>query len=627
MFNIYKLVLLVSDIVLVNCALLLTLILRFDLGIPSQYVKLYTAQWVVLMLIHLTVNMGFRLYRCLLRYITAREVLYIGGATLVSCSLFYTYGHLVDHPFPNTVYVGYTCILLLLMILSRLSYNLVNYILTKFSKTYLSLKNHFNKVPKHRTLLIGAGDAAAIIIKEAKKDLSNSHKIVIALDDNKTKQFATLHGIPIVGPIDQLLKFVKSYKIDTIIIAMPSAGRKRIAEILELCSQTDCKLKIFSGVADALSDDAPENYQIRNVKIEDLLGRDEIVLDAKEIRATIKEQTILVTGGGGSIGSELCRQISALNPNRLIVFDIYENNAYDLQNELLRNGFPKSRLTVLIGSVRDKTKLEEIFSLYKPDLVFHAAAHKHVPLMEDSPSEAIKNNVFGTLNTALCARKHRVKKFILISTDKAVNPTNVMGATKRLCELIIQSINTTTSYTDFVAVRFGNVLGSNGSVIPLFRRQLEAGGPLTVTHPDIIRYFMTIPEAVRLILQTITFAQGGEIFVLDMGEPVKILDLARNFIRLSGFDPNKDIPIVFTGLRPGEKLYEELLMDEEGMEKTPNKKIFIGHPSSIPFLELMEQLKFLEQAIDSGADLREALHHVVPTYRISPFGCDEPKIS
>nr|WP_307990886.1 nucleoside-diphosphate sugar epimerase/dehydratase [uncultured Niameybacter sp.] len=627
MFNVYKLVLLISDMVLVNCALLMTLILRFDLRIPSQFVKMYAAQWVVLMLIHLTVNMGFRLYRCLLRYITAREVLYIGGSTLLSCFLFYAYGTFVGHPFPRTVYMGYTCILLLLMILSRLSYNLVNYILTKFSKTYLSLKNYMNKVPKHRTLLIGAGDAAAIIIKEAKKDLSGTHKIVIALDDNKTKQLATLHGIPIVGPIDQLLKFVESYKIDTIIIAMPSAGRKRIAEIVELCSQTDCTLKIFSGVTDALSDDAPTSYQIRNVKIEDLLGRDEIILDAKEIKATIKEQTILVTGGGGSIGSELCRQISTLNPSRLVIFDIYENNAYDLQNELLQNGFPKSKLTVLIGSVRDKEKLDEVFGLYKPDLVFHAAAHKHVPLMEDSPSEAIKNNVFGTLNTALCARKYRVKKFILISTDKAVNPTNVMGATKRLCELIIQSINTTTSYTDFVAVRFGNVLGSNGSVIPLFKRQLEAGGPLTVTHPDIIRYFMTIPEAVRLILQAITFAQGGEIFVLDMGEPVKILDLARNFIRLSGFEPNKDIPIVFTGLRPGEKLYEELLMDEEGMKKTPNKKIFIGHPSSITFLELMEQLKFLEQAIDSGADLRAALHQVVPTYRISPYGCDEPKIS
>lgn len=623
MYIFYKSILLVSDILLVNMALLLALILRFDLSIPFTYFEMYKHQLIVLTLIHLVVNISFRLYRCLLKYITTRELLYIGGATLLSCVLFVSYGHFIEEPFPRTVYVFYVIILLLMMILSRFSYKFVNRILSKFSKSYIFFKDHFNGVAKHRALLIGAGDAGAIIVRESKKSLKQHTKIIAALDDDKSKHRSSLNGVPIVGAIENVEKYVENYNIDTLIVAIPSAGVVRIAEVLALCNKTDCRLKIFSGISSAISDDAPSTH-LRNVKIEDLLGREEIVLDSTPVRENIAGRTILVTGGGGSIGSELCRQISDFKPDRLVIFDIYENNAYDLQNELLRNGFPKSALTVLIGSVRDKGKLEEIFSLYKPDIVFHAAAHKHVPLMEDSPSEAIKNNVFGTLNVALCAKEYRIKKFVLISTDKAVNPTNVMGATKRICELIVQSINRTTTHTDFVAVRFGNVLGSNGSVIPLFRRQLEDGGPLTVTHPDIIRYFMTIPEAVRLILQAMSFAEGGEIFVLDMGQPVKILDLAENFIRLSGLEPYKDVDIVFTGLRPGEKLYEELLMDEEGIAKTPNKKIFIGHPSSMTFLELTEHLKYLHNAIESSFDLREALHHVVPTYRISPNGCDTP---
>lgn len=623
MYIFYKSILIISDILLVNVALFVALFLRFDITIPLTYFELYKHQLIVLTLIHLVVNISFRLYKCLLKYITTRELLYIGGATLLSCSLFAGYGYFIGEAFPRTVYVFYTIILLLMMILSRFSYKFVNRILSKFSKSYIFLKDHFNGVAKHRALLIGAGDAGAIIVRESKKSLKQHTKIIAALDDDKSKHRSSLNGVPIVGAIENIEKYVENYNIDTIIVAIPSAGVVRIAEVLALCNKTDCRLKIFSGISSAISDDAPSTH-LRNVKIEDLLGREEIVLDSTPVRENIAGRTILVTGGGGSIGSELCRQISEFKPDRLVIFDIYENNAYDLQNELLRNGFPKSALTVLIGSVRDKAKLEEIFSLYKPDIVFHAAAHKHVPLMEDSPSEAIKNNVFGTLNVALCAREYRIKKFVLISTDKAVNPTNVMGATKRLCELIVQSINRTTTHTDFVAVRFGNVLGSNGSVIPLFRRQLEDGGPLTVTHPDIIRYFMTIPEAVRLILQAMSFAEGGEIFVLDMGQPVKILDLAENFIRLSGLEPYKDVDIVFTGLRPGEKLYEELLMDEEGIAKTPNKKIFIGHPSSMTFLELTEHLKYLHNAIESGFDLREALHHVVPTYRISPNGCNTP---
>lgn len=541
---------------------------------------------------------------------------------IFSSLLFFIYGNVTDVTFPLSVYLIYTSLVLLLLILSRFSYKFVNRILSKFSKSYNALKEHLNGTTKNRVLLIGAGDAAALIIKESKKNPNHTYKIVAALDDDRTKHFSSLNGVPIRGPIENIQKFVEVYNVDTIILAMPSIGRERTSEILNLCSETNCHLKIFSGISSAINEE-DQTYQVRSVRIEDLLGRDEIVLDSTKIEKDITNRTVLVTGGGGSIGSELCRQISSFNPSRLIIFDIYENNAYDIQNELLLKGFPGESLTVLIGSVRDKIKLNEIFETYQPDLVFHAAAHKHVPLMEDSPSEAIKNNVFGTYNVALCAREYKVKKFVLISTDKAVNPTNVMGATKRLCELIVQSINKTTKHTDFVAVRFGNVLGSNGSVIPLFKRQLEAGGPLTVTHPDIIRYFMTIPEAVRLILQAMSFAEGGEIFVLDMGQPVKILDLALNFIRLSGLEPYKDVDIVFSGLRPGEKLFEELLMDEEGITNTSSDKIFIGKPSDITFAELNQSLHYLHNALESDCDLREALHHVVPTYRISPNGCTE----
>lgn len=622
---IYKSILLTSDILLVNITFFFALILQFDGFIPSEYVTTYAPQWIVLTLIHLTLHLIFNLHKCLLRYITTRELIYIGAATLCSSFLFFTYGILTHTSFSHSVYVIYTCLLLLLLILSRFSYKFAHRILSKFSKSYNSFKNKLNGTPKHRVLLIGAGDAAALLIKENKKHPLISYKFVAALDDDRSKHYANLNGIPIRGPIENVEKFVEIYDVDTIIVALPSANRERTSEILNLCSQTDCILKIFSGISSAISSN-PGGYQVRNVKIEDLLGRDEIVLNSTQVEEDISHRTVLITGGGGSIGSELCRQVSSFNPDRLIIFDIYENNAYDIQNELLRSGFSKDSLTVLIGSVRDKVKLNEIFETYSPDIVFHAAAHKHVPLMEDSPGEAIKNNVFGTYNVAVCAKEYRVKKFILISTDKAVNPTNVMGATKRLCELIVQSINTTTTHTDFVAVRFGNVLGSNGSVIPLFKRQLEAGGPLTVTHPEMIRYFMTIPEAVRLILQAMSFAKGGEIFVLDMGHPVKILDLAVNFIKLSGFEPFKDVDIVFSGLRPGEKLYEELLMDEEGISKTPSKKIFIGKPSSLTFAEMTDHLQFLRQAIDAGHDLREALHQVVPTYRISPNGCTKQKV-
>ena len=620
----YKIILLASDIVLVNVAFLLALLLRFDFTIPADQFELYLHQMLMLTLIHVVINLGFKLYNCLLRYITTRELLYLCSATVIACGLFFAQGQLVGANFPRSVYVMYTALLLLMMILSRFSYKFINRILSKCSKGYNAFKDRMNGVKPHRVLILGGGDAASILVREGKKDSHPTAKYVAILDDDKQKWHSYLCGVPIRGSINDVEKYVEIYKADTIVVALPSAGKKRISEVLNTCKDLNCHLKIFEGISKAVSDQ-DMTYQVRQVSIEDLLGREEIVLKDTKVQQDIEGGTILVTGGGGSIGSELCRQISVLAPAKLVIFDIYENTAYDIQNELLLNGFPKDRLVTVIGSVRDTQKLDKVFTYFKPDIVFHAAAHKHVPLMEDNPTEAIKNNVLGTYNVAVAAREHKVRKFILISTDKAVNPTNTMGATKRLCELIIQSINPTTPDTDYVAVRFGNVLGSNGSVIPLFKRQLEAGGPLTVTHKDIIRYFMTIPEAVRLILQAMSFAGGGEIFVLDMGSPVKILDLAENFIKLSGFEPYKDIDIIFTGLRPGEKLYEELLMDEEGMTKTISDKIFIGKPSDITFSEIKNNIAFLQNALQTGDDIKVALSKVVTTYRISPEGCTDTK--
>ncbi|MGL5676630.1 MAG: polysaccharide biosynthesis protein [Cellulosilyticaceae bacterium] len=610
----YKGLLLLTDVVLVNFAFYVALLLRFDFSIPEQYTSLYIHQWFILTLIHLCIGLLFKLYKCLLRYVSTREIVYLVCATFLSGVTFFIYGSMMHVLFPRTIYAIYLCVLLLLMVFSRLSYKIVDRVIHKSTGSLHLVRSRMKGISARRVMIIGAGDAGAMIVRELKKSSPTQYKAILAIDDDKSKMLSYLNGVPIRGPIDHLEMFAEEYDIDEIIIALPSASQKRISEILKLCSNTSCTLKIFPGMHEALLEDFSLN-QLRNVRIEDLLGRDVIKLNNPQVRAKLTQHTVLVTGGGGSIGSELCRQIAGYNPTKLIIFDIYENNAYDIQNELLRNGMAPETLLVLIGSVRDEVKLKEVFEAYRPDIVFHAAAHKHVPLMEVSPGEAIKNNVFGTLNVALCARTYKVQKFVLISTDKAVNPTNVMGATKRMCEMIIQSINATTPHTDYAAVRFGNVLGSNGSVIPLFKRQLEAGGPLTVTHPDIIRYFMTIPEAVSLILQTMTFAQGGEIFVLDMGEPVKILDLATNFIKLSGFKPYEDIDIIFTGLRPGEKLYEELLMSEEGLTKTSSDKIFIGNPTYLEFEPLVESFDTLLPVLNDGEHLRETMMTIVPTYQ------------
>lgn len=463
-------------------------------------------------------------------------------------------------------------------------------------------------------MIIGAGCAASMIINELRDNKVNSCKFKCAIDDDPAKKNTYILGIKVYGDRNSIIEAAEKFQIDTILFAIPSCDNKEKGEILNICKETGCELKIVPSIYQMMnSGEKGISKKIRKVQIEDLLGREPISLDINRIIDYVAGRTVLVTGGGGTIGSELCRQIAEHDPKRLVIFDIYENNAYDIQNELRRK-YPELDLVTLIGSVRDSKRLESVFKTYRPDIVYHAAAHKHVPLMEDSPNEAIKNNVFGTLKTAQCADKYGAKKFVLISTDKAVNPTNIMGASKRMCEMIIQSYNK-RSETEFVAVRFGNVLGSNGSVIPLFKKQIEAGGPVTVTDPDIIRYFMTIPEAVTLVLQAGASAKGGEIFVLDMGKPVKILTLAENLIRLSGFTPHKDIKIEFIGLRPGEKLYEEMLMAEEGIRETENELIYIGHPIELDEEKFFASLDRLQKAMyDDSADIRGIVSDIVPTY-------------
>ena len=467
---------------------------------------------------------------------------------------------------------------------------------------------------KGNIMIIGAGCAASMIINELRDNKVNSCKFKCAIDDDPAKKNTYILGIKVYGDRNSIIEAAEKFQIDTILFAIPSCDNKEKGEILNICKETGCELKIVPSIYQMMnSGEKGISKKIRKVQIEDLLGREPISLDINRIIDYVAGRTVLVTGGGGTIGSELCRQIAEHDPKRLVIFDIYENNAYDIQNELRRK-YPELDLVTLIGSVRDSKRLESVFKTYRPDIVYHAAAHKHVPLMEDSPNEAIKNNVFGTLKTAQCADKYGAKKFVLISTDKAVNPTNIMGASKRMCEMIIQSYNK-RSETEFVAVRFGNVLGSNGSVIPLFKKQIEAGGPVTVTDPDIIRYFMTIPEAVTLVLQAGASAKGGEIFVLDMGKPVKILTLAENLIRLSGFTPHKDIKIEFIGLRPGEKLYEEMLMAEEGLKETENKLIHIGQPIEFDENEFFAALDNLRKAMyDDSVDMRAIVFDIVPTY-------------
>ena len=508
-----------------------------------------------------------------------------------------------DKAVPDSYYFMYAFILVALIFASRFSYR------------FLRSQKHKlqNKSNKTKVMIIGAGDAGNSIIKEIVTSNFSTMTIGCIIDDDQSKWGNYIQGIKVIGGRDKIIECCDVYDIDEIFVAIPSASRQTIREILEICKETECKLRSLPGIYQLVNGEVNVS-KLRDVEVEDLLGRDPIAVDLDSILNYVQDKVVLVTGGGGSIGSELCRQLAGHKPKQLIIVDIYENSAYEIQQELLYK-YPDMNLVVLIASVRNTNRMNDIFDTYRPDIVYHAAAHKHVPLMETSPNEAIKNNVFGTWKTAQAAAYYGVKKFVMISTDKAVNPTNIMGASKRICEMIIQTFNKHYD-TDYVAVRFGNVLGSNGSVIPLFKKQIAQGGPVTVTHPDIIRYFMTIPEAVSLVLQAGVYAKGGEIFVLDMGEPVKILDLAKNLIRLSGYKVDEDIKIEFTGLRPGEKLYEELLMSEEGLKDTDNKMIHIGRPIEIDEMKFFAQLKNLkEESRNENADIRPLVHEIVPTYK------------
>lgn len=497
-------------------------------------------------------------------------------------------------------------IMVSIVVITRFSYRLMRHLL---HKNRLSPKDH----SVIRVMIIGAGDAGCTIIKELQNSKMVNKTAVCVIDDDSSKLNTFIEGVPVVGNRNQIIEMVEEYDIKEIIIAIPSLNAKTKADILNICKETKCKVKIIPGIYEFVNGTA-SIAKARDVEIVDLLGREQIKVNLDEIMGYIEKRIVLVTGGGGSIGSELCRQIASHNPKQLIIVDIYENNAYDIEQELKRK-FPNLNLLVLIASIRDKNKVCDIFKKYHPEIVFNAAAHKHVPLMETSPNEAIKNNVFGTLNVAQAANEYGTKRFVQISTDKAVNPTNIMGASKRICEMIIQAIGRNSKNCEFVAVRFGNVLGSNGSVIPLFKRQMAEGGPVTVTHKEIIRYFMTIPEAVSLVLQAGAYAKGGEIYVLDMGEPVRIYDLAENLIKLSGYTLGVDMEIKITGLRPGEKLYEERLMAEEGLQKTSNGLISIAKPIDFDEKNFFVQLeKLYDKAYSETADMKEQVKKLVPTY-------------
>ena len=545
----------------------------------------------------------FKIYSSLWEYAGPQEIFSIIWACIVSGVLEIGIVLLSSGFLPRSYYLLRTMYLIAFVVGTRFSYRMIR------------LKKQNRHLPwrqQRRVMIVGAGEAGRSVIGEIQNSKYLNQKICCIIDDDPGKVGKYIRGIKIAGDRHSIKKCVRKYNIQQIIITIPSASVVQLRPILDICKETDCELKIMPGVYQLVNGEVSVS-KLRPVSIEDLLGREEIQVNLDEIMGYVSNKIVMVTGGGGSIGSELCRQIASHNPKQLIIFDIYENNAYDIQQELIRNN-PDLNLVVLIGSVRDENRLEDIFCKYRPDIVYHAAAHKHVPLMEKSPNEAIKNNVLGTYKLVKMADRWGVKKFVQISTDKAVNPTNIMGASKRICEMIVQTFNK-QSDTDYVAVRFGNVLGSNGSVIPLFKKQIAEGGPVTVTHPDIIRYFMTIPEAVSLVLQAGAYAKGGEIFVLDMGEPVKILDLAKNMIRLSGLTLGRDIEIEFTGLRPGEKLYEELLMDEEGMTDTPNRLIHIGHPIDVNETQLLHALDVLEEAAENETDdMRLIVESIVPTY-------------
>lgn len=603
-----KIKLILEDIILINLSYILALYIRFEMQIGPQflrYFEIYVKTAIFITIAKLIVFNFFNMYNTLWKYASIKELKNIVLAVFLSNAIVISFLFISENNFPRSVYIIVILLEMFLVGGIRFGYR-------TFGKN--NIFRSLRSKNKKRILIIGAGDAGAMVIREFKNHEKLNSEPIAIIDDDTSKKGSVINGIKVVGGREDIITIVEQYRIDEIIITMPSASKPEIKEMLEICKETKCKLKMLPGIYE-LIDEKVSIKEIRDVEISDVLGRDEIKVDLEKISSYITGKSVMITGAGGSIGSELCRQIVGFNPKRLVLLDIYENSVYDVQMELNRN-YPDLNLKVYIGSIRDKGRLEEIFSIEGLQVIFHAAAHKHVPLMEDSPKEAIKNNVFGTLNLGQLSDKYGLERFVMISTDKAVNPTNIMGASKRLCEMIIQSINV-HSKTEFVAVRFGNVLGSNGSVIPLFQKQIEEGGPVTVTHPDIIRYFMTIPEAVQLVIQAGSMAKGGEIFILDMGEPVKIIDLARDVIRLSGFEPDVDMPIKITGLRPGEKLLEELLLEEEGLTNTSHNKIFVAKPTFTDYRLLLKSLDELQVLIKDG-DIERFISQVkiiVPTYK------------
>lgn len=609
-FLIIKRILLVAyDIIAVVASSLLALFIRYEgnyAAIPSKYVVKSLQYIPVIIIVTAIVFYWFRLYSSLWIYAGAPELINITFACALSALTQMTVMVLFGVQMPRSYYILYGVALWMLVFLSRFSYRGIRTL----------IKRQESGAATSKVMIVGAGAAGNLLVKEIRNSDHVSKRVVCIVDDDRSKEGSYLHGVKVMGNRQNIQELVKQYHIDEIIIAMPSAPAKEIKEILDVCKETGCDLKRLPGVYQLVNGEVGIS-KLKEVDVNDLLGREPVKVDLSAIMDYVAGKVVLVTGGGGSIGSEICRQVAGHNPKMLVLVDIYENTTYDIQNEL-KNRFPDLNLVVLIASVRNTKRMDMIFETYRPDIVYHAAAHKHVPLMEDSPNEAVKNNVLGTWKVVQAADKWKVKRFVMISTDKAVNPTNIMGATKRICEMIIQTYNS-RSRTEFVAVRFGNVLGSNGSVIPLFKRQIEQGGPVTVTHPDIIRYFMTIPEAVSLVLQAGAYAKGGEIFVLDMGEPVKIADLARNLILLSGHKPGEDIQIIYTGLRPGEKLYEEMLMHEEGLQDTENKLIHIGKPIKMDEDHFMMQLENLKDyVVQEPTDIRNWVKEIVPTYHPQP---------
>ena len=595
----------ILDIICVAASSICSLALRFDISsIPPEYYEGAVRSMPVYFVVTIGAMAFFKLYNRVWTYASLNELFSIIKASVLIEAVFVCYHMFWQVSMPRSYYLINFGIMTILFCGVR------------FGKVFIkSFRNSQNRAKiTNRIMVIGAGSAATILIKELRSSGEGS-EVVCAIDDNKNKKNKYILGVPIVGGREDIEKNIKKYDITEIIIAIPSADIQTTREIIRICQETKKPVKSLPAVSKSLTTSLSK--EVRPVNYEDLLGRDPIKVNQEGISSFIKDKTVMVTGGGGSIGSELCRQIIKYNPKKLLILDIYENNAYEIQMELERH-YPEADISTLIGSIRDYDRMEAIFSKYRPDIVYHAAAHKHVPLMEKSPNEAIKNNCMGTLNVVKLSDKYKVDNFVLISTDKAVRPTNIMGATKRICEMIVQTYARKSEHTRFAAVRFGNVLGSNGSVIPLFLKQIEEGGPVTVTHKEITRFFMTIPEAVSLVLQASLFAKGGEIFVLDMGKPVRIYELAENLIRLRGFKPNVDIKIDVIGLRPGEKLYEEILMDEEGLDKTDNKMIYIGKPLKIDEEKFLDKLdNLIKASFENGMQIKELTEEVCDTYTLT----------